>query len=64
MFNSNPQFRDMMQNPEFIRQLFSPGMMQVNNSPTHFLYMGHPFLVNLVNMKITRIFFLKNLEDC
>ncbi|XP_022858420.1 ubiquitin domain-containing protein DSK2a-like isoform X2 [Olea europaea var. sylvestris] len=28
MFNSNPQFRDMMQNPEFIRQLFSPGMMQ------------------------------------
>ncbi|KAL2551217.1 Ubiquitin domain-containing protein DSK2b [Forsythia ovata] len=28
MFDSNPQFRDMMQNPEFIRQLLSPGMMQ------------------------------------
>ncbi|CAI9767815.1 unnamed protein product [Fraxinus pennsylvanica] len=28
MLDSNPQFRDMMQNPEFIRQLFSPGMMQ------------------------------------
>lgn len=29
MFDMNPQLREMMQNPEIIRQLTSPEMMQV-----------------------------------
>lgn len=32
MFDMNPQLREMMQNPEIIRQLTSPEMMQVYNN--------------------------------
>lgn len=30
MLNQNPQFRDMMQSPDFIRQISSPESLQVS----------------------------------
>lgn len=39
MVDMNPQLREMMQNPEFVRQLTNPEMMQVTShtspTPTH-----------------------------
>ncbi|KAL0380611.1 UNVERIFIED_CONTAM: Ubiquitin domain-containing protein DSK2b [Sesamum angustifolium] len=34
MLDSNPQLRDIMQNPEFVRQMTSPEMMQTIDSPS------------------------------
>ena len=33
MFDLNPQMREMMQNPEVLRQMFSPETMQVYSMP-------------------------------
>lgn len=49
MFDMNPQLREMMQNPEIIRQLTSPEMMQVLKNGVIFLFLlsslsSEPFL--------------------